>query len=86
MDVSVVIVNYNVRYFLEQCILSIQAASKKLALEIIIIDNNSSDDSMKAVKEKFPDVITIENKDNKGLYLKDLMLYFLYEKHSSSIL
>ena len=40
-DLSVVIVNYNVQYFLEQCILSIQAASNNLKVEVIVVDNLS---------------------------------------------
>ena len=66
MDVSVVIVNYNVRYFLEQCILSIQAASKKITTEIIVVDNNSSDESCHLLIEKYPDVVLIQNKENLG--------------------
>ena len=56
MDISVVIVNYNVQYFLEQCILSIQDASKNLNVEIIVVDNNSTDESCKMLTEKYPEV------------------------------
>ena len=66
MDISVVIVNYNVRYFLEQCLLSVQAASSNLCVEIIVVDNNSSDDSCAFLKDKFPAVKFIENKENVG--------------------
>ena len=66
MDVSVIIVNYNVRFFLEQCILSVKAASKNFKIEIIVVDNNSSDDSCKIIKENFPEVVLIQNKDNVG--------------------
>tara|TARA_R110001583_G_scaffold114876_1_gene265310 strand:+ start:14287 stop:15438 length:1152 start_codon:yes stop_codon:yes gene_type:complete len=66
MDLSVVIVNYNVRYFLEQCILSVQVASENLKVEIIVVDNNSVDDSCKVLQEKYPDIILIENKANVG--------------------
>ncbi|UMB60564.1 glycosyltransferase family 2 protein [Lutibacter sp. A80] len=66
MDVSIVIVNYNVRYFLEQCILSVQAASKNNSTEIIVVDNNSTDESCKLLKEKYPEVKLIENKENIG--------------------
>lgn len=63
---SVVIVNYNVRYFLEQCILSVQNATKNMLSEIIVVDNNSKDESCTMLKEKFPEVIVIENKKNVG--------------------
>lgn len=66
MKVSVIIVNYNVKYFLEVCLHSVQRAIGNIPAEIIVVDNNSSDDSCRMVRSKFPDVILIENKDNKG--------------------
>ena len=66
MDISVVIVNYNVRFFLEQCILSIQAASKNLKVEIIVVDNNSKDDSCLFLQSNYPEVLLIANKNNVG--------------------
>lgn len=66
MDISIVIVNYNVRYFLEQCILSIIDASKKLAIEIIVVDNNSTDDSVSFLQKKYPHINLIANKENIG--------------------
>ncbi|UMB53835.1 glycosyltransferase family 2 protein [Lutibacter sp. A64] len=66
MDVSIVIVNYNVRYFLEQCILSILAASKNINSEIIVVDNNSTDESCKLLKQKYPEVVLIQNTKNVG--------------------
>ncbi len=66
MKLSVVILNYNVRYFLEQCILSVKRGLKSIDSEIIIIDNDSSDDSCQMVKELFPEIILIENNENVG--------------------
>ncbi len=66
MKLSVVILNYNVRYFLEQCILSVHKAIENLDAEIIVIDNDSKDDSCEMVKTLFPNVILIENKENVG--------------------
>jgi len=66
MDLSVVIVNYNVRYFIEQCLLSVQAASENLKVEIIVVDNNSTDTSCRMLEENFPNVILIKNKENVG--------------------
>ncbi len=66
MKLSVVILNYNVRYFLEQCIKSVQLSLKGIESEIIIIDNNSTDGSCAMVKEKFPGLTLIENKENVG--------------------
>lgn len=66
MQLSVIILNYNVRYFLEQCVLSVKNATQNLRAEIIVVDNNSPDDSCQMLKERFPDVILIENKENSG--------------------
>ncbi|HYD92403.1 MAG TPA: glycosyltransferase family 2 protein, partial [Flavobacterium sp.] len=66
MQLSVIILNYNVRYFLEQCMLSVQRALEGIDAEIIVVDNNSPDDSCAMMKERFPDVKLIENKDNPG--------------------
>ena len=64
--VSIIIVNYNVKFFLEQCILSIKRASGNLSVEIIVVDNHSVDGSVQMLKEKFHDVTLIENKNNVG--------------------
>lgn len=63
---SIIFVNYNVCYFIEQAIKSVYAAAKDIDLEIFVVDNNSIDNSVDLIKEKFPDVILIANKDNKG--------------------
>ncbi|HTN46924.1 MAG TPA: glycosyltransferase [Flavipsychrobacter sp.] len=66
MKVSVIIVNYNVQYFLEVCLHSTLRALQQTTGEIIVVDNCSTDGSIPMLKERFPDVILIENKDNKG--------------------
>lgn len=66
MQLSVIIVNYNVAYFLEQALLSVQKASEGLAVEVIVIDNNSVDDSVAIVRHKFPAVRLIANTVNTG--------------------
>jgi GT2 family glycosyltransferase len=66
MQLSVVIVNYNVKYFLEQALHSIRKASHGLQVEVFVVDNHSVDGSCEMVKRKFPEVILIENKDNVG--------------------
>lgn len=65
-QLSVVIVNYNVRHFLELCLKSVQAAIATIDAEIIVVDNASADDSCEMVRTLFPDVILIANKDNVG--------------------
>ena len=66
MKLSVIILNYNVRYFLELCLQSVEAAIQNLDAEIIVVDNKSSDESCAMVKQKFPNVKLIENSENLG--------------------
>jgi len=66
MDLSVVIVNYNVRYFLEQCLLSVRKAAVDIQCEVFVVDNNSADGSCAMVLGKFPEVILIRNRTNRG--------------------
>lgn len=66
MDVSVIIVNYNVRFFLEQCLISIRQASKNLQTEVFVVDNNSADGSTVMIRDKFREVTLIANDRNLG--------------------
>lgn len=66
VKLSVIIVNYNVKHFIEQCLFSVLQASQNLATEVFVVDNNSVDGSVALIKEKFPQVILIENKENTG--------------------
>lgn len=66
MKLSVVIVNYNVKHFLEQCLNSVAAAAEHCETEVFVVDNNSVDGSCSMLREKFPWVKLIENKKNYG--------------------
>lgn len=66
MELSVIIVNYNVKHFLEQCLMSVHSALKDIDAEVFVVDNASSDDSCSMVKQKFPTVKLIENYQNVG--------------------
>ncbi|MEO9021956.1 MAG: glycosyltransferase [Ginsengibacter sp.] len=66
MELSVVIINFNVKYFLEQCLLSVRKAMKSINGEIIVVDNCSTDDSINFLPEKFKDVHFIWNTENVG--------------------
>ncbi len=66
MKLSIVIVNYNVEYFLEQCLHSVYNALKNVEAEVFVVDNASVDGSCDMVREKFPQAILIDNKDNLG--------------------
>ena len=66
IDVSIIIVNYNVEYFLEQCLNSVMLAAKNVNSEVIVVDNNSSDGSNEMLNAKFPKVQVIQNSENVG--------------------
>ena len=66
MKLSVVIVNYNVRLLLEECIKSVEKALDGIEGDIFVIDNNSSDGSVEYIRERFPKVHIIANKENLG--------------------
>lgn len=66
LRLSVIIVNYNVRHFLEQCLFSVFKALKDLPAEVFVVDNNSVDGSLQMIREKFPQVRLIANKTNTG--------------------
>ncbi len=64
--ISIIIVNYNVEYFLEQCLNSVKKALQNVPGEVFVVDNNSIDNSVEMVRAKFPEYHLIANKDNKG--------------------
>ena len=66
MKLSVIIVNYKVKYYLEQCLRSVAEASKGIAVEVIVVDNASGDGSVEYLRERFPDVTIIASKENLG--------------------
>ncbi len=66
MKLSVIVVNYNVQYFLEQCLHSVQQAVKNIDAEVFVVDNVSKDDSVAMVRQKFPWVKLITNEENVG--------------------
>lgn len=65
-DISIIIVNWDTRDLLINCIDSIYKTIKNLSFEIWVVDNGSRDGSVNAVRRKFPDVNIIENKENLG--------------------
>jgi len=66
MQLSIVIVNYNVKHFLLQCLQSVQKAINNIEAEVFVVDNASSDNSVEMLKEKFPWVKLIANTENTG--------------------
>lgn len=66
MKLTVVIVNYNVKYYLEQCLLSLYRAVENIPTEVIVVDNASTDGSPEYIVERFPQLTYIYNKRNVG--------------------
>jgi len=66
MDISIIIVNWNVREFLDRCLNSIFFYLKSREFEVIVVDNASSDGSVEMVKRKFSQIKLIINKENYG--------------------
>ena len=66
MNVSIIIVNYNTKKLLSDCLKSIYEQTKDLEFEVIVSDNGSTDGSIEMLKSDFPQVILIENNANLG--------------------
>ena len=66
MNLSIIIVNYNTSYFINQTIKSVLSSDLNLEYEIIVIDNNSIDKSCDSIEKDFPDVNLIKNSKNLG--------------------
>ena len=66
IDISVIIVNYNVKEFLSNLLNAIKKAAHNLSIEIFVVDNASSDNSVSYLKKRYPEVIFIENDRNIG--------------------
>lgn len=66
MKLSVIIVNYNVEHYLEQCLCSVRQAINGLEADVWVVDNASTDESMAHLPVKFPDVHFVANTENVG--------------------
>ena len=66
MKLSVVIVSYNVRSYLDQCLQSVQKALEGIEGEVFVVDNHSDDDSVETIRNHYPWVTLIENHENLG--------------------
>jgi len=79
MELSIIIVNWNTKQLLKDCIESIYRNAGHIQLEIIVVDNNSTDGSQDLAKELFPGIILIENEMNVG-YSRANNIGFEYSK------
>ncbi len=66
MDVSVIIVNWNTRDMLRDCLRSVYEQTKQIGFEVVVIDNASQDGSVNMVRREFPAVVLITNSENRG--------------------
>lgn len=66
MDLSVIIVSFNVRDYLRQCLNSVKSATDNIDCEIIVVDNNSEDETIRMIKDEFPEIRLIINNANCG--------------------
>ena len=66
IKLSIIIVNYNAKYFVEQCLHSVEAATRGLEKELFVVDNHSSDGSIDYLRPRFPEVQFIANQENPG--------------------
>ena len=68
IDLSIIIVSYNTKDFIRECLKSIRVTSKGFDYEIIVVDNVSSDGTSQMVKEEFPDVIAIKKPEKFRIF------------------
>lgn len=66
MDVSIIIVSYNTKELVRNCLHSVFQQTKDIIYEVIVSDNGSTDGSIQMLKQEFPQVILIENNENLG--------------------
>lgn len=66
MDVSIIVVNWNTKSLLRDCLASVYEHSRDINFEIIVVDNASTDGSKEMIKDDFPKVVLIENNKNRG--------------------
>ncbi len=66
VSISVIIVNFNARYFLKNCIYSVLSSDIAEEIEIIVVDNDSKDGSCEMLDKDFPNIKTLRNSENEG--------------------
>ena len=92
MELSVIIVSFNAKDYLRQCLHSAVIATEKIDSEIFVVDNNSSDGSTDMIRSEFPDIHLINNEHNSGFSvannqaIKDIIraIYLTFEPRHNS--
>jgi GT2 family glycosyltransferase len=66
LDISIIVVSFNTRGLVLDCLTSVYETVKNISFEVWLVDNNSTDGTVEAVRKAYPDVAIIENKENRG--------------------
>src|SRR5688500_18022519 len=66
VDLSVLVVNWNTRDLLRDCLESVSARVRDARIELVVVDNGSRDGSVELLRQEYPWVVRIENEDNRG--------------------
>ena len=82
MRLSIIIVNWNQREMLEDCLSSFVPNLDQATHEVIVVDNGSADKSVEMVSEKFPSVRLISNPDNKGFAAANNRICYVFWENS----
>ena len=69
IDLSIIIVNYNVQAFLEALLRSVFKSKQNLQIEVIVVDNHSSDGSVEMIRKAYPQICLIVNDENSGFQI-----------------
>lgn len=75
MDISILIVNWNVRDLLARCLDSVFSEQNPFSFEVIVVDNASTDGSVEMLRKRFPQVTIIENQNNPGFAQGNIQAY-----------
>jgi GT2 family glycosyltransferase len=66
LDISIIVISFNTRDFVLDCLASVHETVNDVSFEVWLVDNNSTDGTVEAVRKAYPDVAIIENKENRG--------------------
>jgi GT2 family glycosyltransferase len=86
LEISIIVVSYNTKELLLDCLASIFETIKGISFEVWVVDNNSTDGTIEAIKERYPDINTIENKENLGFAAANNQVFRQMKGHYALLL